>query len=129
MCQTLESTSKSMTRWEVAKEFIIDGVYYTHGVNVSGVNSALNLASNMGMSAVMGHLHNQGGIKYQQLPNRTIFGMNVGCLTNDSTLNNNRPYAFDYSKDMRKRKAKYRRKSQGAKNLFDSGCPIRQGEF
>ena len=89
--------------WEVAKEFIIDGVYYTHGVNVSGVNSALNLASNMGMSAVMGHLHNQGGIKYQQLPNRTIFGMNVGCLTNDSTLNNNRPYAFDYSKDMRKR--------------------------
>ena len=83
--------------WQIAKEFIIDDVYYSHGTNVSGKNAALNLAESMCMSSVMGHIHTNGGVMYKKTPNSFIFGMCVGCLTDDESV------AFEYSKDMRKK--------------------------
>jgi len=83
--------------WVIEDEFIIDDVYYCHGTNISGINSSVNLAKDMGMSAVMGHLHMQGGVRYFKTPNKLMFGANAGALCDESA------YAFHYSKDNRKK--------------------------
>jgi len=64
--------------WEWDYEFIIDGVYYTHGTGSSGMTPALNIAKSMGNSVVSGHVHSVGGINYTCGPKENkIFGFNV----------------------------------------------------
>ena len=86
--------------WQRAKEFTINGTLFTHGINASGKTAALNIAIDQGISVVSGHLHQIAGIMYKRVPGKTIFGMNVGCLTNDEGEDE---YAFEYSEDIRKR--------------------------
>jgi len=64
--------------WEIADEWIIDDVLYTH--TATGINGARNLAIAERMSVVVGHAHSFGKVDY--ITNRrgeTIFGMYVGC--------------------------------------------------
>jgi len=77
--------------WEIKQDVIIDNVYYTHGIGKSGKYGAVNLAKDMMMSSVIGHIHSNGFCHYLKTPTSRIFGMNVGAGTDDSK------YAFDYS--------------------------------
>ena len=78
--------------WEIAEEFILNGVLYKHGINCMGKDGALNSAIQERMSTVIGHSHAFGGCKYSANKRDIIFGMNVGCGIDIDA------YAFAYGK-------------------------------
>lgn len=65
--------------WEFADNFIIDDVYYEHGLGSGGMYGAKNTSLRYRMSYVQGHTHANGGVYYNAGPNDTIFGLNVGA--------------------------------------------------
>ena len=81
--------------WEWADRWVFDNIIFEHGENVSGPNAALNAAKANMMSTSIGHQHSYGGVKYYSTFNKTIFGMNTGCLIDINK------YAFAYSKNAR----------------------------
>jgi len=84
-------------KWEVDVEFIIDEVYYFHGINSSGKDGAVNTALLNRMSTVQGHSHSFLGCKFLANKRDVIFGMNVGCgIDIDS-------YAMEYGKSFIKK--------------------------
>lgn len=62
--------------------------YFHHGKT----SDVLNLTQRMGISAVQGHYHNRFKIEYWGNPRGLYWGMQVGCLINDSSM------AFQYNK-------------------------------
>jgi len=88
-------------RWSWVDEVIIgtgiNAVYFTHGTGRSGLQPAANLAREMSMSSVMGHIHSAGGIRWFANPTKRWFGMDTGCLVDD------RLYAFSYGKACKKK--------------------------
>ena len=78
--------------WELAYEFVVDGVLYKHGINCLGKDGAINTAIQERMSTVIGHSHSFGGIKYVANAKNTIFGMNIGCGIDTEA------YAFAYGR-------------------------------
>jgi len=78
--------------WEVAPEFIIDGVKYIHGEGASGKSGTINMAVAQGCSVFCGHNHTRGGVSYHSNGNFTIFGGDSGCGIDYSK------YAFRYAK-------------------------------
>ena len=73
--------------WDVIPRFghhVIDGVQYRHGD--SGRASAILNAKEEFMSVVQGHLHAKGGVTFYANKFKRIFGMQVGCLVDDTTL-------------------------------------------
>lgn len=84
--------------WEVENSFEIDGVYYTHGTGISGENGAFNLAKQHRTSAVIGHIHHAGYVKYStNFRGDMIFGLQTGCGIDIEA------YAFEYGKDYPKK--------------------------
>ncbi len=83
--------------WTWAEEFLYEDILFVHGTGRSGLNPAANLAKEISMSAVMGHVHSTLGIKWFANPTKRWFGMDVGCLIDD------RLYAFAYGKRQKKR--------------------------
>lgn len=83
--------------WEVDSHFIIDNVFYHHGLGASGINGAINKALNERMSVVQGHQHSVFNLEYRANARDIIFGMPVGCGIN------NDQYAFEYGKYMSKK--------------------------
>jgi len=81
--------------WNWRKEFVIDGVLYTHGDGRGGITGARLLALNKGMSAVMGHSHRYAAVHFiaQQGRKHSLFGANVGCGVDKKS------YAFAYAID------------------------------
>lgn len=69
--------------WVWATDHTIDDVYYTHGTGRGGLYPAINMAKDMGMSVVSGHIHTAAGIWWKANPLRRWFGMNVGCAIDD----------------------------------------------
>lgn len=65
--------------WEVADEFTIDEVVYTHGEGYSGAMAQRTKALTEGQKSVHGHLHSFAGISYIANSNTLLWGMNVGC--------------------------------------------------
>jgi predicted phosphodiesterase len=65
--------------WQWREEFLIDDVYYSHGIGCGGIHPAFNKAKSMGMSVVIGHIHSAAGIKWQCSPRHRFFGMDTGC--------------------------------------------------
>jgi len=78
--------------WEYERYFIIDDVYYHHGLGANGINGAINKALNERMSVVQGHQHSVFNIEYRANARDLIFGMSVGCGVNNDL------YAFEYGK-------------------------------
>lgn len=78
--------------WVVAEEFILQDVYYFHGIGSSGMHAAYNRAKSMGMSVVQGHCHANGGVKFLTNPVRKWFGLDTGCGVDIKR------YAFRYGK-------------------------------
>ncbi len=83
--------------WDWEFETTIDDVYYFHGTACGGLHPAFNIARQMSMSVVMGHVHSAGGIKWLVNPKQRWFGMDVGCGIDD------KKYAFAYGKHLKKR--------------------------
>lgn len=57
-------------------------VYIHHGKNAE----AVKVSQHMGMSHVCGHYHESFGVKYWANPLGLYWGMNAGCLIDDSSL-------------------------------------------
>jgi metallophosphoesterase superfamily enzyme len=85
--------------WDWVFDTIIDDVYHFHGDGYGGMYPAYNVAKQMGMSVVMGHVHAAAGIKWLVSPRKRWFGMDVGCGIDD------KKYAFAYNKRNKKRSA------------------------
>lgn len=85
----------STVRW--ADYWVYNNIMFEHGEGVSGPNAALNAAIQNGMSTSIGHQHGYGGVKWQGRRNGPIFGLNTGCLIDESQ------YAFAYSQKNRKK--------------------------
>lgn len=83
---------KAPKTWEWKESWEIDGVVYFHGEGYSGQTGHVRAAERNRCSVVMGHLHSVGGVQYLAGPRDLIFGMCVGCLTDE------KGYAFRYSK-------------------------------
>lgn len=66
-----------------------------HGLGYSGVQGARNAAIDSGMDTIVGHLHAHAGISYINTGKNQIWGMNVGCLIDQSAM------AFNYGKNSR----------------------------
>jgi len=81
--------------WKWADRWVIDDIIFEHGENVSGPNAALNAAKQNMQSTSIGHQHSFGGVKYYSSYNKTIFGMNTGCLIDINA------YAFAYGRKSR----------------------------
>jgi hypothetical protein len=62
------------------------GVLIEHGVGSGGMYGAINTAIAKRSSFVQGHIHAHAMVKYSQNYRDKIFGMNTGCLVDDSSL-------------------------------------------
>lgn len=81
--------------WQWADRWVFEGIVYEHGENVSGVNAGMRAAQANMMPTVIGHQHGYGGVQYARSVDRLIFGLNTGCLIDESA------YAFRYGKKIR----------------------------
>lgn len=77
-------------QWRDVWEF--NGVMFQHGEGYSGRDGALKAALNNRRSTVIGHIHGWGGIQYSAVKSGLIFGLNSGCLIDESA------YAFKYAR-------------------------------
>ena len=79
--------------WKWEYEIIIYDVLYSHGEGTgTSMYPAYNKMKKMGMSCVLGHFHQAGGVKWLVNPLRRMFGMDTGCLIDDKSM------AFAYGK-------------------------------
>lgn len=65
--------------WEWADEHVINGVIFNHGDGVGGLNGGLNYANQRRCSAVGGHAHSIGEVRYNTNGTKLVFYMRVGC--------------------------------------------------
>ncbi len=94
------------------ERIIIEDVLYCHGEGYSGAGGALKAAMMNRMSTVIGHLHTYAGVQYQKTRGGQIFGMNAGCLIDESA------YAFKYAKHMANRP------NIGCGVVYDGECGV-----
>tara|TARA_R110000803_G_scaffold17754_1_gene47737 strand:+ start:1289 stop:1996 length:708 start_codon:yes stop_codon:yes gene_type:complete len=85
-------------RWQWVDDLTItlsDGTrcFFTHGMSAN----ILQLSMQMGMHVVQGHYHSKFSIGYFSNPDQLVWGMQVGCLTSQSSL------AFDYARNFKSR--------------------------
>jgi hypothetical protein len=89
---------KAPAQWKWADRWVIDGVAFEHGENVSGPMGALNAALQNHMPTCIGHLHTFGGVVHAEATeSKGVWGMNCGCLIDVQA------YAFNYAKTFRKK--------------------------
>lgn len=70
-------------------------ILFEHGENVSGINAGLNAAKQNNMNTVICHQHVNGGVQYASNFRRTLWGLNGGCLIDQTK------YAFNYARKSR----------------------------
>ena len=82
--------------WSIHPRFaklIIDGVIYSHGDSGrAGQDAAYQPAKDNFHSTVIGHFHNQAGVRWWANPEFRVFGLSVGCGIDASRLQ------FDYGR-------------------------------
>jgi hypothetical protein len=81
--------------WKWADRWIIDGICFEHGENVSGETAALKAAKQNRMKTVIGHQHTHAGVIYSGSIHDEIWGLNVGCGIDVDA------YAFRYGRALR----------------------------
>ena len=67
--------------------------FFTHGMSAN----VLQMAQQYGIHVIQGHYHSKFSINYFSNPDNLIWGMQVGCLTNQDSL------AFGYAKNFKQR--------------------------
>ena len=83
--------------WEFKEYFEINDTLYVHGTGTTGMTAAYTRALNIGKNIVMGHLHSEASILHHKLPDRTIWGMIVGCGVDENS------YGMNYAKNFPKK--------------------------
>ena len=78
--------------WKFTERTVIDEVIYEHGDAFGGQTPHKCATLSNTKSTVIGHHHCSSGIQYVSTRERMLFGMNVGCLIDNSA------YAFEYNK-------------------------------
>jgi hypothetical protein len=90
--KSLNEVTKAPIGWDFTERLDLDDVTYEHGFGGSGDTYIMNrVKENMG-STVSGHFHTVCAIKYLQSKKSLFFGMNAGCMIDESQ------YAFAYGK-------------------------------
>ena len=90
--KSLNDVIKAPTGWDFTERLDLDDITYEHGFGGSGDTYIMNrVKENMG-STVSGHFHTVCSIKYLQSKKQLLFGMNAGCLIDETQ------YAFAYGK-------------------------------
>jgi len=77
--------------WDWQWNFMVDGVYYSHGISTGALHPAYNEMRKRALSVVIGHNHSAAGLKYLVNPERRMFGLDTGCGIDD------RQMAFAYN--------------------------------
>jgi len=80
-------------KWEFEDFFEINDTVYLHGTGTSGVTAAYRRVLNLGQNVVMGHMHSDASILFHKLPNKTVWGMIVGCGVDEKS------YGMNYAKN------------------------------
>lgn len=93
--RSVEEVYEYPISWQLQQRWILDGVVFEHGENVSGPMGALNAAKQNQASTVIGHLHSFGGAVHADSFHKDLFGLNTGCLIDVAA------YAFAYAKAYR----------------------------
>lgn len=92
MLLSLKTLYQCPEGWRFKKEFIENGVLYTHA-GLSGFAGAINYAIVRRMSVAVGHNHSHGGVLYSNNGETTIFGVNSGTFMDPKSP------AADYAED------------------------------
>jgi len=84
--------------WEWLNDLTVtlsDGqkVFFTHGISAN----ILRVAQQYGMNVCQGHFHSKASIQYYSNPEKLVWAMQTGCLTNQKSL------AFGYAKNFKDR--------------------------
>lgn len=82
--------------WKFINRYVVDGVTYIHGAK-SGEYAHANTARDERSNIVIAHTHSTGGVHWTANYKSAMFGMNVGCLIDETT------YAFFYANEMTRR--------------------------
>jgi len=61
-------------------------VLVEHGVASNGINGAINSAIHKRCSYAQGHTHSEAGVHYSANHNSLIFGLNTGCLCDNTAI-------------------------------------------
>lgn len=75
--------------WKIERlaHVLMDGkVLVEHGIGSEGVNGALNTAVFKRSSFIQGHCHAEAGCRYSANHDSLIFGLNTGCLCDNTAL-------------------------------------------
>lgn len=83
--------------WSWHDKIVIDGVQYEHGESWSGAQAALKAVKDNMCSTVIGHVHSFAGIAYLDTGKELLFGVNSGCLIDETR------YCFNYAKHLKAR--------------------------
>jgi len=83
--------------WTFEECYEINDTVFVHGTGTSGVTAAYRRALNLGQNVVIGHLHSEAGILYHKLPDKTMWGMIVGCGVDENS------YGMNYAKNIIKK--------------------------
>ena len=67
--------------------------FFTHGISAN----ILRVAQQYGMNTIQGHFHSKASIQYYSNPDKLVWAMQTGCLTNQKSL------AFGYAKNFKDR--------------------------
>lgn len=78
--------------WQWKFDTVHQDAYLFHGTARGGMFPAFNVMKQMGMSAVMGHVHSVAGIRWSVSPTSRRFGLDTGCGVDDKT------YAMAYNR-------------------------------
>lgn len=81
--------------WSFVENIEVDDIIFEHGHSYFGMYASRLAAINNRKSTVIGHYHGFGAIHYIANRDSMIFGMNVGCLIDDTA------YAFEYGRTVR----------------------------
>lgn len=83
--------------WNVAFDFVVDGVLYQHGTKASGGFAYSSRAKDNMMNTVIGHTHSTAGVHHMASKAKAIWGMGVGCGVDNSA------YSMAYGKSFPKK--------------------------
>lgn len=61
-------------------------VLFEHGLGAGGMNGSINMALAKRCSYTNGHHHANAGVSFRTNHESTVFGLNTGCLCDDSAL-------------------------------------------
>lgn len=92
---SIQEAYEAPPSWTWHERVLIGDIMFEHGENVSGPAAAINAARDNQRSTVIGHQHSNGGVMHRHSFDKTLWGLNTGCLIDVDA------YAFAYGRTLR----------------------------